>query len=155
MQRWAILYLGLFLVRPALRADADIRRFSVIEIKPAKTSIYIGTVSLSLQPFVRHEGTYLSSYNARVFPFFFANESGRITIPVPDEMLRKAARGETVNFVGKGLSEDGDERRIEGLATPAGPADGKMRVRVFVSKRIAFTFNTTYHLRSAPTAQVQ
>ena len=121
-------------------------RYDRVEIAPAKTSIFIGNVTLTLTPFARKHGLYHSDYHAKVFPYFFYNEKGWISIELPDESLRQLAQGQTIQFKGHGMSEDGDERLIEGRAVPADATTGKLKVRVFVSKRIQLIFNTTYRL---------
>ena len=121
-----------------------------IVVAPARTSIYIGRITLTMPPFVRQDGTYTATYSARVFPYFFYSETGRMWIDVSDDDLRRLAGGAPVDFTGHGRSDDGDERRIAGRATPADAVSGKIKVRVFVSKRIELVFNTTY--RFAPPA---
>ena len=44
------------------------------------------------------------------------------------------------------MNDDGEERHIEGRAVPADANTGKIKVRVFVSKRIQLIFNTTYRI---------
>jgi hypothetical protein len=124
-------------------------RFNRVSISPATVSIYIGTISMTFQPFIRHNATYSSTYSARVFPYFFFNEKGRIWIVVPDDALRRIDRGESVDFTGHATSDSGDERRVEGHATPTGRSSGKIRVRVFVTRRIVLTCDTTYELRGS------
>jgi len=119
-------------------------RYARVEIAPTKTSIYIGTVSMTMPTFTRANGTYESTYVAKVFPFFFSSEKGRLGIEVSDEQLQKLARGEAIEFTGKAVNTSGEERRIEGKATPADGNSGKLKVRVFVSKKIELIFNTTY-----------
>ncbi len=127
-------------------AEAPLARYDRVEIAPAKTSIFIGNVTLTLTPFARKPGLYHSDYHAKVFPYFFYSESGWIAIEVPDEALQQLARGETIQFKGRGMSDDGDERHIEGRAVPTDANSGKIKVRVFVSKRIQLIFNTTYRI---------
>jgi hypothetical protein len=135
-----------------LRADDSLARFNVVDIKPAVVSIIIATVSMTMPPFVRKGSSYSSTYSAKVFPYFFYNEKGRIWIDVPDELLRRAAKGQPVDFKGHALSDSGDQRRIEGHAVPTGPFSGKIRVRVFVTRRISLDYDTTYVLRGLPAA---
>ena len=113
-------------------------------IPPARTTIYVGTVTLTTPDFIRKNGVYESAYQAKVFPFFFSNEQGRMYVEISDEMLRTLEHGEPVDFKGRAVRDDGVERRLEGTATPADPMGGKLKVRVFVSKRIELIFNTTY-----------
>ena len=130
----------------ALRGADDLSRFAQVWIRPATASFYIASVTMSFQPFVRHRAIFSSTYTARVFPYFFLGERGRIWISIPDEALAHVARGEPVDFTGRAANDSGDERKVEGRATPTGPSAGRIRVRVFVSKRIILTYNTTYEL---------
>lgn len=113
-------------------------------VEPTKTSIYIGTVSLAMPAFAREGGTYVTTYAAKVFPYFFYDEKGRLWIDFPEADLRRLERGETVNFSGHARNDEGDERRVEGRVVPVDPLSGKIKVRVFVSPRIELIFNTTY-----------
>jgi hypothetical protein len=143
--RWIPLLTGLLALLPAVRAqDALASRYAAVTIEPSHTSIYIGNVALTMPTLAREGGTYASTYSARVFPFFFYSEQGKLWIDFSDEELARLDRGETVDFTGHALADDGSERRIEGRATRLDAAGGKIKVRVFVSKRIELIFNTTY-----------
>ncbi|MDO8540351.1 MAG: hypothetical protein Q7S40_07900 [Opitutaceae bacterium] len=131
-------------VATAQAAELPLDAFRRVVVPPAKTSIYIGTVTMTMPPFVRANGTYSTAYTAKVFPFFFYNEQGTLTIEMPDESLRKLERGEPVDLKGVAVRTDGAQRRVEGRATPADAKSGKLKVRVFVSKRTELIFNTTY-----------
>lgn len=125
--------------------DSPLARFQKVEIAPTWTSIYIGTVSLKVPPLSRTAaGSYESTYTARVLPLFFYNESGRLSIRVTDDALRKLARGEPIEFTGLAVNAEGDERPVTGKATPADASGGKIKVRVLVSPNIELIFNTTY-----------
>ena len=118
--------------------------YSRVIVAPARTSIYLGSVSMTMPTFVRVTGGFEAPYDARVFPFFFYNEMGRLRVEMPDDALRQLERGEPVEFKGRAVRDDGAERRVEGKATPTDAASGKLKVRVFYSKRIELIFNTTY-----------
>jgi hypothetical protein len=120
-------------------------RYSQVMIDPTKTSIYIGSVSLTMPPFVRRDGMYTADYSAKVFPFFFYNEHGRLSIGFSDENLRQLLAGETVYFTGHANNSSGKARRVEGQAIPdgAGASHGRIKVRVWVGK-IQLIFNTVY-----------
>ncbi|MBL9201422.1 MAG: hypothetical protein JNL39_13005 [Opitutaceae bacterium] len=132
-------------------AEAGLRRYDRVEIAPTKTSIYVGTVSMTTPAFTRTGDVYESGYAAKVFPWFFESESGRLRVEISDEGLRRLERGERVEFSGRAVSSTGAERRVEGHATPEAPGapQGKIKVRVFVSKRIELIFNTTYRFPDA------
>ena len=126
-------------------AAALLARYDRVEVQATWTSIYIGTVSLKIPPFSRAvAGDYETTYAARVFPYFFYNETGRLSIRVSAEALRKLSRGEVIEFSGRAVNQQGAERRVEGKATPADATGGKLKVRVFVSPKIELIFNTTY-----------
>lgn len=130
-------------------AELPLERFNRVDIAPTKTSIYIGSVSMTMPPFTRDHGAYASTYSAKVFPYFFYNEAGRISIELSDDALRALERGEPVEFKGEAFNDDGESRRIEGRAVPGDALSGKIKVRVFVSKRIQLIFNTTYRFPEA------
>lgn len=127
-----------------LGAERPIAAYDEVVIAPTKTSIYVGSVSMTMPAFVRKNGAYEATYAAKVFPYFFSSEKGSMSIALPDESLRKLEKGETVEFTGHAVNSEGEERRIEGKATPADALTGKIKVRVYVSKRIELIFNTTY-----------
>ena len=145
IRRWMLLSAtGLALALLARGEPAPLSRYATVAVGPARTSIYIGSVSLTMPVFTRQAGSYATTYVAKVFPYFFYNEKGKLWIDFSDDDLRRLERGETVNFTGHASSEDGDERRIEGRTEPVDDRSGKIKVRVFVSKRIELIFNTTY-----------
>lgn len=119
-------------------------RYDRANVATAKTSIYIGNVKLEMPVFEREGAVYSSTYEAKVFPFFFYNEAGRISITIPDEDLRRLAAGERIYFEGEAFSDKDEPRRVEGHADPADAESGKIKVRVWVSKNIELIFNTTY-----------
>jgi hypothetical protein len=131
-------------------SPAPVGETATVAVAPARTSIYLGTVSLAMPPFRREGETYHSTYVIRVFPFFFYNERGALSIDVPAPDRTRLLAGETVTFSGRAANADGAPRRIEGSATPTGPRSGKLKVRVFVTRRIELVFNTTYTFVEPP-----
>lgn len=123
--------------------------FERVVIAPTTTSIYVGSVALTLAPFLRSDDTYSAAYQAKVFPYFFLSERGELAVRVSEELLRRLQAGESIDFSGRAVNREGEERRIEGRATPADPSSGKLKVRVFVSRRIELIFNTTYRFEPA------
>lgn len=125
-------------------AGGDLGAYARVDIAPTKTSIYIGSVSMTMPTFLRENGTYSAPYSAKVFPYFFSSEKGTLFIDVADEALQRLARGEPIEFEGRGVNTDGEERRVAGRAVPTDARSGEIKVRVFISKRIQLIFNTTY-----------
>lgn len=110
----------------------------------ASTSIYIGKVTLNVTPLIRQNGTYSAEYRAKVFPYFFMSEHGTFRINVSDEDLARIVKGETVDFAGDAENTDHEDRKVTGRATPESATHGKIKIRIFVTKKIQLIFNTTY-----------
>jgi hypothetical protein len=125
-------------------AETPLASYGRVAIAPTRTSIYLGSVAMTMPTFVRIDGGYEAPYVAKVFPFFFYNEAGRLRVEISDASLHRLEAGEAIEFGGRAFREDGAERRVEGKATPADAKSGKIKVRVFYSKRIELIFNTTY-----------
>ena len=119
-------------------------RYAKVDVAPTKTSIYIGTVAITITALERHDAGYDATYATKVFPFFFSNEKGRLRIEFTDEQLYQLERGERVMFKGSAQNEAGAPRRLEGQATPIDATSGKIKVRVFVTEKVELIFNTTY-----------
>jgi len=137
----------LSVLAPAARsADAALDRFSIVEVAPVKTSIYIASVTLAVPRFVRQGEIYESTYTANIFPYFFWNEEGRLQIAVTDAALRHFARGGSFSFGGSAIRSDGTVRKVEGTVMPVDPVSGKIEVRVFVTRHLSLAFDTTYRL---------
>ena len=117
-----------------------------VEVAPTKTSVYVGSVSMTMRAFNRRDGGFESTYVAKVFPYFFYNETGTLRIEFSDTMLADLQRGTPVEFQGHAQRTDGAGRHIEGKATPTDATTGKLKVRVRYSKRVELIFNTTYKL---------
>jgi hypothetical protein len=132
---------------PGSATEDSLARFNVVDIKSSVASLYIASVTMIMPPFVRKNAVYSSTYYAKVFPYYFFSEKGRIWIVVPEADIRRAAVGQPVDFVGHALSDSGEERKVEGRAVPTGPSSGKIRVRVFISRRISLNYDTTYELK--------
>lgn len=130
---------------PASAEEGPLPRYDRVEVKAAWTSIYIGTVSLKMPALTRGAaGDFETTYAARVFPYFFHNETGRLSIHVSGAALQQQARGEVFEFSGRAVNQAGEERRVEGKATPSDATHGKIKVKVRVSARVELIFNTTY-----------
>ena len=127
-------------------APAILATSAAAEIAPAKTSIYLGSVSLVVPTLTRSGAEFVSTYAATVFPFFFFNEQGRFRIQVPDVDLGRLAAGQAIDFIGQAVRDDGAGRLVQGHAVPRGPTQGDVKIRVFYTRRIILVFNTTYRL---------
>jgi len=125
-------------------AERDLTPYHRADIAAAKTSIYVGSVTLTLPPFLRVAGGYEADYAAKVFPFFFSNEAGRLRIELADATLRQLEAGQAIEFTGTAIRSDGLQRRVHGKATPTDAQSGRIKVRVNVTRTTELIFNTTY-----------
>lgn len=118
-----------------------------VTVERARTSIYIGIVTLTLPPLIRDGLSFRGAYTTKVFPYFFYNEHGDLTIEFSEDAFSRLAAGESVPFTGVAQNAKGEPRRIEGRAVPADAQHGRIKVRVFVTPKIELIFNTTYHFQ--------
>jgi hypothetical protein len=114
-------------------------------IGPMKTSIYVGSVTLTTSDFVRDGDILSATYEAKVWPWLFWSESGRIKIVLTEADHASVRRGETREFTGEAFNQKNKPRRITGRAQPADGSSGKIKVRIEVDD-IELIFNGTYRL---------
>lgn len=140
---WIWVGLGLLPLRAAEPA------YDRVVVEKVSTSIYIGKVTLTMPEFQRDGANYRSTYSAKVFPYFFRNEKGSLSITLSHADLERLAAGERIHFTGNAANTDGEPRKIEGHADPTDARSGRIKVRVFVTEKIQLIFNTTYRFVGA------
>lgn len=138
------LLLALGAVAP-LRADFALLASPRVTVAPMKTSIYIGSVTLTTTDFLQQDGSFKATYEAKVRPWFFWGETGRITIMLPATDLTRLALGQSIEFTGEATNHKNKPRSVTGRAQPAGPTSGKIKVRI-MADGIELIFNGTYQL---------
>lgn len=119
-----------------------------IQVPAMKTSIYVGTVTLTPAVFTRADDTgdtWAATYAVKVRPWFFWSETGRITLHVAAADWARLAQGEVVDFTGEAANERGRPRHVTGRAEPAGPASGRLTVRI-TADGVTLVFHGTYGL---------
>lgn len=140
---------GAAVALPAADPAAILTGWDRVSIAPMKTSIYVGSVTLTTEPFVRHGSTLSSTYRAKLWPWFFWGETGRITITLTDANLASLARGETTEFTGEAFNHRNKPRQVTGRAQPADAASGKFKIRITADGH-ELIFNGTYRLGAGP-----
>ena len=132
-----------------LRADTSqaLGEWDSVTVPPVKTSIYVGSVTLTTGVFQRVGDRFHTTYEAKVWPWFFWSESGRITITLPPADLERLARGERVEFTGEALNHKNKPRHVTGHADRADAATGKIKVRIGVDDT-EIIFNGTYRFNN-------
>lgn len=117
-------------------------------VAPMKTSIYIGSVTLTTTEFVPQNESFSAHYEAKVRPWFFWGETGKITVNLPATDLTRLALGQTVEFTGEASNHKNKPRTVTGRAQPANPTSGKIKVRI-MADGIELIFNGTYRFEAA------
>jgi hypothetical protein len=117
-----------------------------------KTSIYVGSVTLVTTDFIQEGDTFSSTYDAKVRPWFFWGETGKITIKLPAGDLTRLALGQTVEFTGEAANHKNKPRTVTGRAQPADPLSGKIKVRI-MADGIELIFNGAYQLTAGTAAK--
>lgn len=151
MTRFPLLYLGLMLVTAgALRAapTGPAVEWRTVAIEAMNTSIYIGRVTLTTSEFTRTGEQFTATYEARVWPWAFWNETGRITINLPSADIARLQRGERVEFTGEATNHRNKPRHVTGRADRTGEGTGKIKVRIGVDDT-ELIFNGTYRVPPA------
>jgi len=109
-----------------------------------KTSIYVGSVKLTTGVLNRDGDSFSANYEAKVTPWFFWGESGRITIRLSETDFAALTKGQTVEFKGNATNQKNKPRTVTGRAQPADATTGKIKVRV-MADGVELIFNGTYH----------
>jgi len=123
-------------------------QWDAVTISPVKTSIYVGSVTLTTSEFRREGDKFNATYEARVRPWFFWSETGRITISLPQTDLERLARGERIEFTGQAFNHKNKPRQVTGRADRIDAATGKIKVRIGVDDT-ELIFNATYRFSAA------
>ena len=133
----------------SLRADTtqSIGDWDSVTIGPIKTSIYIGSVKLTTGEFRRSGDQFSTTYEAKVWPWFFWSETGRITITMPPANLVKLAKGERIEFTGEAFNHKNKPRKVTGRADRANDTTGKIKVRIEVDDT-ELVFNGSYRFNN-------
>ena len=133
-----------------LRADTtqNIGDWDSVTVAPMKTSIYVGSVTLTTGVLKRAGDHFSTTYEAKVWPWFFWSETGSISITLPQADLEKLARGERVEFTGEAFNYKNKPRKVTGRAERINGATGKIKVRIGVDDT-ELIFNGTYRFNNA------
>ena len=133
-----------------LAADTsqNIGDWDAVTVAPMKTSIYVGSVTLTTGVFKRDGDKLTTTYEAKVRPWFFWGETGRITITLSLADLEKLVRGERVEFTGEAFNQKNKPRKVTGRADRTDGSTGKIKVRISVDDT-ELVFNGTYRFNNA------
>lgn len=131
------------LLRAETPAVAAVTNWDHVTVPPMKTSIYVGNVTLTTSQFERSGSTLVGTYEAKVFPWFFWGETGKISITLTDANLASMARSETAEFTGEAANQKGKPRKVTGRTQPIDATSGRIKVRI-LADGVELIFNGTY-----------
>jgi len=139
-----LLSIGLGAACCAQTDEVPSERIERVAVAPAKTSLVLGSVTLTMSDFVHREDVFESRYSADVFPFSLFDEAGMLKVPVSADALQALVTDGTLDFEGSAVRSDGKVRRLAGRAVSADAESGRLKVRITVVAGIELVFNTTY-----------
>lgn len=133
-----------------LQADTTqvVGDWDVVRVESVKTGIYVGSVTLTTSDFTRQGDQFTATYEAKVRPWFFWSETGKLTITLPLAEIARLNRGERVEFKGDATNHKNKPRHISGWAERHTEATGKIKVRIGVDDT-EIVFNSTYRFINA------
>ena len=139
---WLLVAFLLTALPGALGAQAPVarRRLTIAECDHALT---LAKVTLVPGPLTPQGEFYTGGYQVRVSPLPIGNESGQLSVQVPEEALRRLERGQTVSFTGEAVNQQGQRRQVNARATPSGPDAGRVHLRITANGR-RLVFDTGY-----------
>ena len=143
---WAVLSVS---VLPAAAPAAAVTGWDRVSVGPMKTSFYIGSVTLKTETFVRQGSNLTTNYEARVFPWFFWSETGRISITLTDANLASMAQNETTEFASEAVNHRNKPRQVTGRTQPTDATSGKFKIRIMADGH-ELVFNGTYRFGDGP-----
>ena len=134
----------------SLRADTtqDVGDWDSVSVAPMKTSIYVGSVTLTTGVLKRTGDHFSTTYEAKIWPWFFWGETGHLSITLPQSELEKLARGERVEFTGEAFNHKNKPRKVTGRAEQINGGGGKIKVRIGVDDT-ELIFNGNYRFNNA------
>lgn len=118
---------------------------SEIDVPTMKTSIYVGSVTLSTGPFLLTSEEYVATYSAKVSPWAYWSETGSITVKIYLGDYQRLRRGETIELTGEATSKKGRPRHVTARVRPTDANSGKLKVRIDAGGT-KLIFNGTYRM---------
>ncbi len=119
---------------------------SKLVVAPSSSKLAGGTAKLVVGTLSRDGFTYVGDYRIKVFPYFFKNESGRLSIKVSENALRRMVGGQTTSFAGRATTHgSGLTRKITARAIPAAKDHGALTFTV-ATENGPLVFDTSYRI---------
>jgi len=124
----------------------------ILIIAPSSMPVAAGKATLTIGPLQRTNGVYAGSYQIKVFPYFFQNETGRLAIRVPDDSLAGIDQGKVTAIIGNATTsgKGGRSRHIDATVSPVDSHGGMLKLWFLAGKR-KMVFEPAYHFEGPGT----
>lgn len=139
----ALVLITLFAGAPGLLSASSAPLPERVELPVMRTSIYIGSVKLTTTAFLPSAEIYTATYEAKVTPWVWWNESGTISLTVTPDEYDRLLRGETIELKGEATNDQGKVRHVSVRAQPDDATRGRIKVRI-LAKGTTLIFNSSY-----------
>jgi len=127
----------------------------ILMIDSSSMSVDAGEATLTIGPLQRTNGVYSGDYEITVFPYFFKNEQGTLSVVVPDDSLATVIQGKVTAIAGTSTTTTGaragHSRHIDAIVTPADANHGALKLWFMAGTR-EMIFNPSYHFAEKKTA---
>jgi len=113
-------------------------------IAPCSTPVTGGKASLVIGSLQGKAETYVGNYDLKVFPYFFMNETGSLSMTLPTASARKLDQGIAVAATGQAVTKkNGKTRKVNATLTPTTKDAGSVTF-AFTGEDTKLTFKSTY-----------
>ncbi len=118
-----------------------------IFIAPCSTSITGGKAKLEIGALASKSGIFLGEYALKVFPYIFMNETGSLSMPLPEESFKKLTEMNPVVVTGQATTaKNGKVRKVNAKLTPTAKDAGAVTFS-FTGENTKLVFNSNYKIR--------
>jgi len=127
----------------------------ILMIDSSSMTVDAGEATLTVGPLQRTNDVYSGEYEITVFPYFFKNEKGTLSVVVPDDSLAAAMQGKVTAISGTATTTTGPRaghsRHIDVIVTPTDANHGTLKLWFMAGTR-EMIFNPSYHFADKKTA---
>jgi hypothetical protein len=143
----ALLATGLGSAHAAPDSTNHINSDRILMVDPSSASVAAGRATLTIGALLRTNDLYTGNYKIKVFPYFFKNEKGTLTVFVSDATLAGINAGKVAVITGTATTsgKGGRTRHIDVTATPMDINQGKLKLCFITASNRKLIFEPAYH----------
>jgi hypothetical protein len=123
-------------------------------IDPSSVPVAAGRATLTIGSLQCTNGIFSGDYKIKVFPYFFKNEKGTMSVFVSDATLAEIDQGKVADITGTATTsgKGGRTRHIEATVTPADINHGTLKLSFTTVTNRKMLFEPAYHFAGNRTA---